>query len=195
MSPALIALAFAASTTPALLAWTPGGELIGASQLGIALTAWIALAGVPASRANTRAPWTAIAFALPPLALAAALDVRGGAMLAQTATSFAWGLLLVATMSSIAGRAQREGRAWSPYNAVWLALVVGTVCARFALVFGCGVDVAPHALGALARWSPLGWALELGSRGGAREWIPWGPLAIVALLFIARGRRAPEADA
>jgi hypothetical protein len=189
--PALIALAFAASAAPAVLAWIPGAELSGASQLGIALAAWLALAGVPMRGDRERARWASLAFALPPIALAAAIDLRGGAALVNVATSLALGLAMIAALDIAAVRAGRSERGISLYDAAWVALVVGSVCARFALEFGVGRHVAPRAISLAAGWSPLGWALALGGHGPAA---PWGALAVTAILFAIAWRADTEAS-
>jgi hypothetical protein len=196
VDPALIALAFAASTLPAWLAWVPGGELLGASQLGLALTAWVALAGVP-NRAPAERVWISAAFALPPLALAAALDLRGGAPLAQVAPAWLEGVAMIVVLVIASHGASGVTSKVTPYEGAWLALVIAPVCVRFALDFGLGADAAPPAIAQLARWSPLGWALEQCTSSNGPHEHAWRPAIVVVGLcaLAAQGRRAREVRA
>lgn len=167
-----------------------GLTLPGSALAALALLPWIALAGMPrdASRAAAGPLARALAWpclALPPCALAAALDARAGRT--GLAALLAGGLLLV-LLSALAAAAAGRARA---YGWLWLAWVPGAaallVALRFAPLAGGEAAPAPAWLAWLARAHPLAWAWQ-----PAQPAAPW-PVVAAALLWLAARESARRA--
>ena len=192
---ALVAAWIGSLAAGILGAWLPAGGLVHGSQLGWALVPWIALAGLPSwgSPEHATRPVVTWGLALPPLALAAALDhgsgsgAGSGALASWTtlATLALPGLALIFLLALAAERGRQTPLA---HGLVWLLLVPGTAVCAWSLALG-GAQVP--GLERLARLSPLGWALErarTGEAGGLAGTL--GALGLAALCLLATvGRR------
>ena len=157
--------AWIGSLAPGILALLlPAGDLGQRSQLGWALVPWIALAGLPAWSApelSTRATVT-WGLALPPLALAAALDHAAAGTWtawAALATTALPGLALIFLLALAAERGRERPLA---HGLVWLVLVPGAALCSWSL--GLGGALSPG-LEFLAQLSPLTWAIGRASAG------------------------------
>ena len=193
---ALVA-AWIGSLAPGLLALLlPAGDLGQGSQLGWALVPWIALAGLPAWSApefGTRATVT-WGLALPPLALAAALDHAADATWATWTTLATVALPGLALIFLLALAAERGRERPLAHGLVWLVLVPGATLCSWSLGLG---GAASPGLEFLAQLSPLSWALERASTGvaGTPGELPaalgasLGPLAVAAVCLLATARR------
>lgn len=162
-----------------------GGQI---SQLGWALVPWIALAGLPAWSPDPTSTRPAVTWglALPPLALAAALDHAAGSSWEGLAWVALPGLALIFLLALAAERGRVRPLA---HGLVWLLLVPGAALCAWSL--GLAGAHAPG-LATLARLSPLTWALERASAAGAGELTSvLGPLGVAALcLLVTAGRRS-----
>ncbi len=130
-------------------------EVTGVSRLGLVLLPWMASGLFP--RADGAVPFPSfLALSLPLLAIAAALDLRGGRTLGETIqligpAGLAW--MLWAKARSVGG--QQVG-----YKVCWGLLVPGSAALLLALGWagaGAPTHAVPQALGWLARLNPLVW--------------------------------------
>jgi hypothetical protein len=187
---AWLALTFLVSVAPGALSRWGGAELgfDGAPCLPLALIPWITIAGWPRRNRRLRV-LSVIGLMLPALALALAVDLDAALPLRALVETAAWGAILCA---ALAWSAERGGELRS---AAWFVLVPGCAMLLAAWAF---VGHASADSGA-ARWlasSPLAWAvlrihdLRLAQVPSAS--VPWGPLAVSAILVALAARRAPR---
>jgi hypothetical protein len=188
LSAGWLALAFSLSVAPAGLARWGGAGLgfEGVPCLPLAFVPWIAIAGWPrGARARLRAA-SAVGLMLPALALALSADIEAGLPLRASIEMVAWGALLCAALAWAAERGA------ALHAGAWLALVPGCalLLAAWAFVGPASSTSAPAS--ALAA-SPLAWSVlkvhELRAASVPSWDVPWGPLAVVAILaaLAARG--------
>jgi hypothetical protein len=182
------------------------------SRTALCALPWIVYAGLPRrtaedDRAPIASPWSIVALALPPLALAVRLDLAAGidrtGVSILAAASLAFALLLG---FGAAGSAAGESSA-RVHAIAWLALVPGAplLCAALERGGASAYGSAPGWLAFVAGASPLGWiAREIGAAGVSSALVegdaPRGvtraiaPLCVSIALF-ALGQRATRARA
>jgi hypothetical protein len=191
------------SVLPMVLDRFAGGGFVpeGASRLGLALLPWIALAGLPrGGRSDGAAPWFAVAaLALPPLALAAGLDVLRGAARGDVLVAWGGGVLLVALLAAGADGVPSGARARSLHALLWLLLIPISATLLAALAWAAGPGSAAPAVGLveLGRWNPLVWVHSWSGPGDlvapiadARPLLAVALLALVPRIRSGAGRRA-----
>ena len=199
-APSLLVLAVL-SLAPLLIEGLSHGALgfAESSRLGLALLVWLAGAGLPRAasepadggRIGCGDRWLVPAgFALPALALGAALDLAGGEARAHVAAAGLAGLVALLVLAAAA----ELGRGRRLYALFWLALVPGGALAAVAL--GWAPPLAGLEPPAWARATPLVWCHGWARAGGARApaaLVTPGVLGVFALLLGAglAARRRP----
>lgn len=168
----------------------------GAPHLALAMAPWVVLAGLPRGAGRGVAGPAAVAACLPPLALAARLDVAAGSGWGAVLGAMGPGLVLIALLV-VGADAARERRA-TLHGGLWIALVVlaPLLTGALGLAAWAGLD-GPDGVGPgrcllfCARLSPAVWCLDPSVVRAA------GP-ALVALVLLFAGVSGPdrgEADA
>jgi len=194
--PGRLVLAWCASMALLVLEHVGGAwSLAPASLLALAALPWLCLAGLPSEarpRSSQVSRFASIACALPPLALAAAIDLRRGAPLFETALALAVLLALLCLAVAAAGRA-----AGASYAIAWLVFAPGVPLLAAAIAWGAQAEHArgPRVLELAASASPLGWCCDLARDLVRGEGLPapWGALAVaLALAWLAQ--RGPETE-
>ncbi len=156
-----LAAAFAlALLVPLLEGLVPGLFLARGSLAALAMLPWLALAPLPRKHGADAGPFRGALFvgclALPPLALAAGLDLARGAEPRAHALSVVGAWLALVLWVGAAERAAGVARARRAYAGLWLVLVPGAAALRLALA-----------------WAPLSQA-RAGS--GSSAWFALDPL-------------------
>ena len=191
LAAAWLALTFLASIAPGALSRWGGAELgfEGVPCLPLALLPWIAVAGWPRGGGSRLRALGVIGLMLPALALALAADLDAAFAPRALLETAGWGALLCAALAWSAERGS-ELR-----SAAWIALVPGC-----ALLLSAWAFVGPaSARSGAARWlaaSPLAWSVlqveDLRFAGAPSPSVPWGPLAVAAILVGLAARTAPR---
>lgn len=189
MGPGTLALAFALSLGPVVLAALEPGSHAGraVSHLALALLPWIALAGLPRARAGASAA-VVVAAALPALALAAASDASVGLGAERIAVTSGSGLLLIALLSHAAAR----GRG-ALYGILWCCLVPGLAALSLAWDLVAGVRSAAS-VDALGGASPIVWSLAA-ARGAASPHLALGSGLVLLFVALLAARPSGESEA
>jgi hypothetical protein len=191
LAAAWLALTFLLSVAPGALSRWGGAELgfEGVPCLPLALMPWTAVAGWPRDGRGRLRAFSVIGLMLPALALALATDLEAALPLRPLVETAAWGAILCA---ALAWSAERGGELRS---AAWFALVPGCALLLAAWAF---VGPASASSGA-ARWlsaSPLAWSVlrvqDLRLAQASSSSVPWGPLAVAAILMALAARAAPR---
>jgi len=144
----------------------PGAErwLAGISRTGLCALAWLVYLSRPRAPSDARGSrrdlgWSAIGLALPPLALAARIDLSAGVDAPSVWIFAALCTLASALLCATAERSSSDARCARRYAIAWMTLVVGAPLACEALERG-----GAPAFGALPAWlvlvertSPLDW--------------------------------------
>ncbi len=196
MGTALAVLAWLFSAAPlCAAAWIEVGPTGGSlGHTGLVLLPWIALAGLPRGARRTAGepslPWTALF--LPPLVLAAHLDLAGGASFERLALGLCGMLCALALLVLAARRAAPAG--WI-HPVGWLVLVAGPPALVRATILGVGEAPLPLAQ-RVAGASPLETALRLasGRAVGAVEFATVAAGALVLLVLTEADRRRRKAS-
>jgi hypothetical protein len=180
--------------------------LAGVSRTGLCALPWFLYTSLPlgavSGEEDARDVWVWIALALPPLAIAARIDLAAGLAAAWVAGLAATSLACAALLRLAALRCAPDARAARIHVSAWMAFVIGAPLLRAALERGGepAFGAAPSWLALLTRASPLEALVRattaLGSDGvggasiGAAAMLP--PLAL-SLAFFAVSRRVPRA--
>jgi hypothetical protein len=196
-----ISLVFAASALPLVLERAaPAFAIEGTSRTALVLLPWLGLAGVPRGAAAGSRRGVALAvlevglFALPPLALALALDRGDARSLAFGTAVVAYALLCLWTLA--AELAASSARARRPYALAWFALVPGSAALAVALGWAAAAQRSAPLVDALARTSPLAWLHGAGTGGGSAAGASALALAVLVVALVAWLRaRDPERNA
>jgi hypothetical protein len=191
LAAAWLALTFLLSVAPGALSRWGGAGLgfEGAPCVPLALIPWIAVAGWPRHERGRLRALSVIGLMLPALALALAADLQAALSPSALAETAAWGAILCA---ALAWSAERGGELRS---AAWFALVPGCALLLLAWAFVGGASARSGVASWLAA-SPLAWPVlrvqDLRVAQAPSVSVPWGPLAIAAILMALATRSAPR---
>jgi hypothetical protein len=193
----------------------PGAErwLAGISRTGLCALAWFVYLSRPRAASGARRSgrglgWSSIGLALPPLALAARIDLSAGVDAPAVWIFAALCTLASALLCFAAERSSSDERCARRYAIAWMALVIGAplVCETLERGGAPAFGALPGWLALVERASPLAWiahashsirASALDESGAVRSLVSSALLpacTCVALILIgARGARREPA--
>ena len=146
-----------------------GGALGAAGRAAVVLLPWLALVGLPRSRTAAPRPLRSasldLGMALPPLCVAARLDVARGVPAAELALVASCALALLFLWSLAAERARRGERRRSLFGLAWLCAVPGAAALHCALLWAAQPGEGTSWVAAATVTTPLVWCHRWASAG------------------------------